>query len=142
RRRLLQALARLDQKIVAASADGQAVIDVASMAAPAAVDERRQLTVMFCDIVGYTELAHRLDPEELKGVIRNYREACRKVVDHYEGYVAQYLGDGLMAYFGWPAAHEDDPERCVRAALDIVQAVKGTGFGEGLAVRIGIATGS
>ena len=77
----------------------------------------------------------------MRGVIRDYREACTKVVARYDGYVAQCLGDGLMVYFGWPDAHEDDAERCVRAALDIVQAVKGVAVAEPLAVRIGIATG-
>ena len=141
-RRLLQALSKLGgQKTAASSGDGVAVVDIASRPIHAALDERRHLTVMFCDLVGYTELAQRLDPEELKGVIRGFRKACGKVVAHYDGYIAQYLGDAVMVYFGWPGAHEDDAERCVRSALDIVQAVKGLGFAEPLAVRIGVATG-
>ena len=87
--------------------------------------ERRQLTVMFCDLVGSTALAERLDPEELRELMQAYRKACGEVVARYDGHVAQYLGDGLMVYFGWPGAHEDDAERGVRAALEIVQAVKG-----------------
>jgi class 3 adenylate cyclase/tetratricopeptide (TPR) repeat protein len=141
-RRLLQAVTRLGQQTIGPSGDAVAVIDVAPKSTHAPLDERRQLTVMFCDIVGFTDLAHRLDPEELKGIIRDYRKACTKVVAHYDGYVAQYLGDGLMVYFGWPGAHEDDAERCVRAALDIVEAVKTAGLAGGLSVRIGVATGS
>jgi class 3 adenylate cyclase/tetratricopeptide (TPR) repeat protein len=139
-RRLLQAIASLRQT-AAASAGTAAVIDIASRAVHAPLGERRQLTVMFCDLVGSTELAQRLDPEELDGVIRAYRKACTSVVAHYDGYVAQYLGDGLMVYFGWPGAHEDDAERSVRAALEIVQAVKEVSAAEALAVRIGVATG-
>ena len=104
--------------------------------------ERRQLTVMFCDLVGSTALAERLDPEELRELMQAYRKACGEVVARYEGHVAQYLGDGLMVYFGWPSAHEDDAERGVRSALEIVQAVKGVSAEPPLAVRIGVATGT
>jgi class 3 adenylate cyclase len=86
--------------------------------------DRRQLTVMFCDLVGSTALAERLDPEELRELMQAYRKACDEGVARYKGHVAQYRGDGLMAYFGWPSAHEDDAERSVRAALEIVHAVK------------------
>jgi class 3 adenylate cyclase/tetratricopeptide (TPR) repeat protein len=142
-RRLLQALSRLHQTTGTSSpgAAGAAVLEIAPTPSHGPTGERRQLTVMFCDLVGSTELAQRLDPEELDGVIRAYRRACTKVVAHYDGYVAQYLGDGLMVYFGWPGAHEDDAERCVRSALDIVQAVKNLGLAEALAVHIGVATG-
>ena len=80
---------------------------------------------MFCDLVGSTALAERLDPEELRTLMQAYRKACGDIVARYEGHVAQYLGDGLMVYFGWPSAHEDDAERGVRSALEMVQAVKG-----------------
>lgn len=103
--------------------------------------ERRQLTVMFCDLVGSTALAEHLDPEELRELMQLYRKACSEVTARYEGHVAQYLGDGLMVYFGWPRAHEDDAERGVRAALEMVQAVKGMRTARSLAVRIGLATG-
>jgi class 3 adenylate cyclase/tetratricopeptide (TPR) repeat protein len=103
--------------------------------------ERRQLTVMFCDLVGSTALAERLDPEELRDLMQTYRKACGDVAARYEGHVAQYLGDGLMIYFGWPRAHEDDAERGVRAALEMVQAVHRLSTTETLAVRIGLATG-
>jgi class 3 adenylate cyclase/tetratricopeptide (TPR) repeat protein len=104
--------------------------------------ERRQLTVMFCDLVGSTALAERLDPEELRSLMQAYRKACGEVVARYDGHVAQYLGDGLMVYFGWPSAHEDDAERGVRAALEIVQAIKEVEAAQPLAVRIGLATGA
>jgi class 3 adenylate cyclase len=105
--------------------------------------ERRQLTVMFCDLVGSTALSARFDPEELREEIRAYQNAVSGVVAHYDGFVAKYMGDGVLAYFGYPRAHEDDAERAVRAGLEIEAAVtrletRGT---EPLAVRIGIATG-
>src|SRR2546425_5489646 len=83
--------------------------------------ERRQLTVMFCDLVGSTALSGQLDPEELREVIRAYQEACAGVIHRYEGHIAQYLGDGLLVYFGYPLAHEDDAPRAVRAGLGIVE---------------------
>ena len=103
--------------------------------------ERRQLTVMFCDLVGSTALAALLDPEELHKLITTYRNTCCDVVLRYEGHVAQYLGDGLMIYFGWPIAHEDAAERSVRSALEMVQAVKAIRAAKPLAARIGLATG-
>jgi class 3 adenylate cyclase len=104
--------------------------------------ERRQLTVMFCDLVNSIGLSERLDPEELHELMRAYRKVGGDVVARYEGHVAQYLGDGLMVYFGWPSAHEDDAERCVRAALEIVEAVKAVSAVPPLAARIGVATGA
>ena len=77
--------------------------------------ERRQLTVMFCDLVGSTELSRRLDPEDLREVMRRYQDAVAAAITRYEGYVAKFLGDGVLAYFGWPQAHEDQAERAVRA---------------------------
>ena len=103
--------------------------------------ERRQLTVMFCDLVGSTSLSEGLDPEELRELMRAYQAACGNAVARFEGHVAQYLGDGLMVYFGWPKAHEDDAERAVRAGLDIIRAVKTVPAPSVLRVRIGIATG-
>jgi class 3 adenylate cyclase len=104
--------------------------------------ERRQLTVMFCDLVGFTARAERLDPEELRELVQRYREASDEVVTRYEGYLARVVGDGLMFYFGWPRAHEDDAERCLRAALEIVQTVKAVSADPPLAVHIGVATGT
>jgi class 3 adenylate cyclase len=98
---------------------------------------------MFCDLVGSTALSARFDPEELRDEIRAYQNAVSSVVARYDGFVAKYMGDGVLAYFGYPRAHEDDAERAVRAGLEISAAIasletRGT---ERLAVRIGIATG-
>jgi class 3 adenylate cyclase len=82
--------------------------------------ERRQLTVMFCDLVGSTALSEQLDPEEYREVVRAYHQSSAAVIGQYEGYIAQYLGDGLLVYFGYPRAHEDDAQRAARAGLDIV----------------------
>src|SRR4030095_5655530 len=89
-------------------------------AAPSAPAERRQLTVMFCDLVGSTALSEQLDPEELHEVVRLYQETCTAVIQRYEGYIAQHLGDGLLVYFGYPMAHEDDAQRAVRAGIEII----------------------
>src|SRR3954447_14962446 len=103
--------------------------------------ERRQLTVMFCDLVGSTALSEKLDPEELRDLLHGYRTLCGDIIARYDGVVARYDGDGILTYFGWPAAHEDDAERAVRVALEIVQTVKRASATEALSVRIGIATG-
>ena len=86
----------------------------------AADAERRQLTVLFCDLVGSTELAARLDPEILRDVVRAYQQTCDAVIQRFRGHVAQYLGDGLLVYFGYPVAGEDDPRRAVHAGLGII----------------------
>src|SRR5215475_6268437 len=85
--------------------------------------ERRQLTVMFCDLVGSTALAAQLDPEDLREVVRAYQSACAEVIQRFDGHIAQYLGDGLLVYFGYPQAHEDDAQRAVRTGLGIVEAI-------------------
>jgi TOMM system kinase/cyclase fusion protein len=109
--------------------------------------ERRQLTVLFCDLVDSTALASQLDPEELREVVRAYQETCAKVIARFEGHIAQYLGDGLLVYFGYPQAHEDDAQRAVRAGLGMVEAVGQLNTrleqerGVQLAVRLGIHTG-
>jgi predicted ATPase/class 3 adenylate cyclase len=109
--------------------------------------ERRQLTVLFCDLVGSSTLASRLDPEELRDLIRSYQAACTSVIRRFDGTVSRYMGDGILALFGYPFAHEDDGERAVRSGLDIVSAMAallGPHRAEGaerLAVRVGIATG-
>ena len=115
-------------------------------AAPASLardPERRQLTVMFCDLVGSTELSTRLDPEELRGLMRRYQEECSDVIARYGGYIAQYLGDGLLVYFGYPQAHEDDAERACHTGLGIIRAMSRLKLRDGLSlqVRIGLATG-
>jgi class 3 adenylate cyclase/predicted ATPase len=109
--------------------------------------ERRQLTVLFCDLVDSTRLASQLDPEELRQVVQAYQATCAKVIARFEGHIAQYLGDGLLVYFGYPLAHEDDAQRAVRAGLGILEAMGqlhpslGQGRGVHLAVRLGIHTG-
>jgi class 3 adenylate cyclase len=101
---------------------------------------------MFCDLVGSTALSAQLDPEELREVVRGYQETCTAVIQRYDGYIAQHLGDGLLVYFGYPAAHEDDAQRAVRTALDIVAALQPLSFPmiqlpNPVQVRIGIHTG-
>ncbi len=105
--------------------------------------ERRQLTVMFVDLVGSTALSARLDPEDMRAVITGYQNVCSEVIRRYEGHVAKFMGDGVLAYFGWPRAHEDEAERAVRAGLALVEAITRltTPASEALAARIGIATG-
>src|SRR5918998_2052810 len=85
--------------------------------------ERRRLTVMFCDLVGSTALSRRLDPEEMREVLRAYQNAVAGEVARFEGHVAKFMGDGVLCYFGWPRAHEDDAERAVRAGLAVAAAV-------------------
>ena len=120
----------------------------AAVQAPPVPDaERRQLTVLFCDLVDSTTLASQLDPEDLREVVRAYQEACAKVIARFEGHIAQYLGDGLLVYFGYPLAHEDDAQRAVRAGLGMVEALGqlNTRLAQErsvhLAVRLGIHTG-
>ena len=109
--------------------------------------ERRQLTVLFCDLVDSTALAGQLDPEDLREVMRAYQAACAEVIQRFDGHIAQYLGDGLLVYFGYPQAHEDDAQRAVRAGLGMVAALQALNtrlaqqHGVRLAVRIGIHTG-
>src|SRR5499427_4717182 len=105
--------------------------------------ERRHLSVLICDLVGSTALSARLDPEDMRTVIDAYHAACARIMSTYDGFLAEFRGDGILAYFGYPRAHEDDAERTVRAGLDIVAAVAAlkTRAAEPLAVRIGVATG-
>src|SRR5262249_26783280 len=109
--------------------------------------ERRQLTVMFCDLVDSTKLSSQLDPEDLREVVRAYQQTCTTVIERFDGHIAQLLGDGLLIYFGYPIAHEDDAQRAVRAGLGILDALEDLntelkqGKGLQLGVRIGIHTG-
>jgi class 3 adenylate cyclase len=105
--------------------------------------ERRQLTVMFCDLVGSTALSGKLDPEDLRGIIGSYHRCCTELIERHGGFVAKYMGDGVLAYFGYPQAHEHDAERAVRAGLRLIEAVPklSTNAGSPLQVRVGIATG-
>ena len=115
----------------------------APSALPADAADRRQLTVVFCDLVGSTALSARLDPEDMRQVIHAYQDACSGVLARYDGFVAKFFGDGILAYFGFPRAHEDDAARAVHAALDIAEAMPSlqTRAREKLSVRVGIATG-
>jgi len=112
-----------------------------SLPAGIAPAERRQLTIMFCDLVGSTELATQLDPEDLRDIIAAYHRRVAEGVARYGGFTARLMGDGVLAYFGYPLAHEDDAERAVRGGLAIVEAIAGLGLAQPLQVRIGIATG-
>lgn len=107
--------------------------------------ERRQITVLFCDLVDSTPLSERLDPEDLRDIVRAYQDACAEAIVRFDGYIAQYLGDGILAYFGYPHAHEDDAQRAIRTALASVDAVRALSArlpaGTDLAVRVGIHTG-
>jgi class 3 adenylate cyclase/tetratricopeptide (TPR) repeat protein len=136
RRKILRAIAELD---------GVAPAPTETATEPALRDEaeRRHLTVMICDLVGSTALSARLDPEDMRAVMDAYHAACTRITRTYDGFLAQLRGDGILAYFGYPRAHEDDAERTVRAGLDIIAAVARlkTPAPEPLAVRIGIATG-
>ena len=135
RRRLLAAIAAL-------RSDAPPVARVAPAAVVFPDAERRQLTVMFCDLVGSTALAARLDPEELREVIATYHRAVADVVRSFDGFVAKYMGDGVLVYFGYPRAHEDDAERAVRAGLDMIDAVGRLNIKfTKPQVRVGIATG-
>src|SRR5262249_23952991 len=101
------------------------------------------LTIMFCDMVGSSALSTQLDPEKQRDLVSTFQSACANQVKHFEGMVAQYLGDGVLAYFGYPSAHEDDAERAVRAALGIIDVVKKIDLGKDISLqaRIGIASG-
>src|SRR5580704_13644397 len=118
RRKLLDAIAALGATVLTAA------VTAAPSDAPAPTDaERRQLTVMFCDLVGSTALSTRHDPEDLRELIGDYHRAVADVVRSFDGFVAKYMGDGVLAYFGYPRAHEDDAERAVRAGLGAVDAI-------------------
>jgi class 3 adenylate cyclase len=103
--------------------------------------ERRQLSVMFCDLVGSTPLSARYDPEDLRDVIGTYHRCVADTVARFAGFVAKYMGDGVLIYFGYPEAHEDDAERAVRAGLAVIDAVARLATPERLNVRLGIASG-
>jgi class 3 adenylate cyclase/predicted ATPase len=138
RRRILKAIADLADAAKALTAAGPV-----RRSFPDGIAERRQLTVMFCDVAGSTALSARLDPEDMRRVLRTYQDACSGMVARYDGFVARFMGDGILAYFGFPRAHEDDAERAVRAGLEMVAAVGAleTLAKEKLRARIGIATG-
>jgi class 3 adenylate cyclase len=139
RKRLLRAIATLS------TAEPSATPAAASaLAAPRQADaERRQLTVMLCDLVGSTALSARRDPEDMREVIGAYHRCCAELIEGAGGFVAKYMGDGVLAYFGYPQAHEDDAERAIRAALGLTAAIPKLQIGNNapLEVRVGVATG-
>jgi class 3 adenylate cyclase len=142
RRKLLDAIAALR-----ADAGGKSPpADVSTATATASVSpedrtERRQVTVMFSDLVGSAALSARMDPEDLREVISAYQESVAETVGRFGGFVAKYMGDGVLIYFGYPQAHEDDPERAVRAGLELVAALGALKTHAPLLTRVGIATG-
>ena len=154
RKRLMRQIGELtgsdgksDEAAVSTASEPAGADDVPEPEAPVPGAERRQLTVMFCDLVGSTELASRFDPEDLGEIIGKFRDACARVITQFDGYIAKYMGDGILVYFGYPQALERDAERAARSGLGIVEAIaelndqlRGQG-GPELAVRIGIDTG-
>ena len=139
RRKLLDAIAALRPDAVAAATSSDALPAIDEP--PSDAGERRQVTVMFSDLVGSTALSAGMDPEDLREVISAYRECVAKSVGRFGGFVARYLGDGVLIYFGYPQAYEDDAERAVRAGLELVAAVGGLKSAVLLQTRVGIATG-
>jgi class 3 adenylate cyclase len=133
RRKLLDA-------IVALRADPNTKVPLPD-ALPKDAAERRQVTVIFSDLVGSTALSTRMDPEDLREVISAYQTCVAEIVRRFGGFVAKYLGDGVLVYFGYPQAHEDDAERAVRAGLELIEAVAGLKTRASLQTRVGIATG-
>jgi predicted ATPase/class 3 adenylate cyclase len=139
RKRVLRAIVQLGNSAAVPTTDE--VADKPAQHSTAA--ERRQLTIMFCDLVGSTALSRQLDPEDLRDVMRRFQDAVAGAVARYGGHVAKYLGDGVLAYFGWPQAYEDQAERAVRSGLDAVAAVNDVKVSDGrsLEARVGISTG-
>ena len=130
-------------KAIATLKEPDKAFDLASSGTEAPVEgaERRQLTVMFCDLVGSTALAASMDPEDLREVISAYQKCAAETVRKFDGFVAKYMGDGVLVYFGYPQAHEDDAERAVRAGLELISALTGVKTHTFLKTRVGIATG-
>ena len=116
------------------------------MTSQVTVAERRQLTVMFCDLAGSTAIAQRLDPEDLRGMTLRFQQVVRNVAARYDGFVARYMGDGVLIYFGYPLAHEDDAPRAIHAGLELCRALQLLDppldpSRQPVALRVGIATG-
>ncbi len=118
RRKLLAAIAKLESRI-----EPMPNQEAAGGRPVGAEAERRQMTVMFCNLAGSTALSERLDPEDLREVLRAYQENCSDIIGRYDGHIAKYIGDGLLVYFGYPQAHEDDAQRAMHAGIEIVAGV-------------------
>ena len=140
RRKLLEAIADLRLGTKPELVPSEAPSTIAEPAKDTAA-ERRQVTVMFSDLVGSTALSARMDPEDLREVISAYQKCVAETVRRFGGFVAKYMGDGVLIYFGYPQAHEDDAERAVRAGLELVAAVGALKTHAPLQTRVGIATG-
>lgn len=145
RRKVLSALRQLNEaknlsEVTASAGKGG---EIAEGSRAVVYAERRQLTILFCDLVGSTALSANLDPEDMRDVIRGYQDTCAGVITRFDGFVAKFMGDGVLAYFGWPKAHEDEAERAVRAGLALIEAVKllKAPGGQQLEARVGVATG-
>jgi class 3 adenylate cyclase len=138
RRKMLPAIAKLEtEKDAASTVASPAIVD----ASPRDAAERRQVTVMFSDLVGSTALSACMDPEDLREVISAYQKCVAATVQRFGGFVAKYMGDGVLIYFGYPQAHEDEAERAVRAGLELMAAVRALKTHTPLQTRVGIATG-
>src|SRR6201982_575943 len=142
RRRLLNAITALAGEPPTRDVVQSATSVTSALTSPPPIDaERRQLTVMFCDLVGSTPLSARLDPEDLRGIIGAYHRCVTEIVEGFGGFVARYMGDGVLVYFGYPQAHEDDAERATRCGLALVDRVPRLNQAEEIHARVGIATG-
>ena len=139
RRKFQRAIANLETTAKAASGAVGAPVTVDTSPRDAA--ERRQVTVMFSDLVGSTALSARMDPEDLREVISAYQKCVAETVQRFGGFVAKYMGDGVLIYFGYPQAHEDEAERAVRAGLEFVAAIGALKTHAALQTRVGVATG-
>jgi class 3 adenylate cyclase len=137
RRQLLRAIAELPNR----EKDAPKAAPAALASAAQDMAERRQVTVMFSDLVGSTALSARMDPEDLREVISAYQKCVTEIVQRFGGFVAKYMGDGVLVYFGYPQAHEDDAERAVRAGLQLAAALGDLKTHAALQTRVGIATG-
>src|SRR5882672_2587047 len=143
-KRILLALRETSAPIsVRSRLNGAAANITPSIESLTAQGERRQVTVLFCDLVGSTALSNTHDPEEYRSILSHYHESCIAAIQRFEGFVAQVQGDGVLAYFGYPLAHEGEAERAIRSALAIVQTLSAldSGLDQPLAVRIGVASG-
>jgi class 3 adenylate cyclase len=138
RRKILRAIADLKSTTTVAPNPARGGVTIAR---PQDAAERRQVTVMFSDLVGSTALSARMDPEDLRGVITAYQRCLAETVQRFGGFVAKYMGDGALVYFGYPQAHEDDADRAVRTGLKLVTAVNALKTGASLQTHVGIATG-
>src|SRR5215813_13005838 len=123
RRKMMRAIREFAASPISAASKRPASSTTDTQAAPRDTAERRQVTVMFCDLVGSTALSARMDPEDLREVFSAYQKCATETVRRFGGFVANYMGDGVLVYFGYPEAHEDDAERAVRAGLELITAV-------------------